>query len=81
MKLHISGIDALRKFIDALTTKQAHQFIVVRTDDRQSYQPSGKRGFIVELYDSEDYYIEAWDLNDKTYTLDEAKKVLGLDDE
>ena len=81
MKAYITGIEALAKFIDALTTQQSHQFIVVRTDEYQSQQESNERGFIVELYDSESHYIEAWDLNDKTYTLDEAKKLLEIDDE
>jgi hypothetical protein len=81
MKLYITGIDAVSKFIDALTTKQADQFIVVRTDEYQSHLSSDKRGFIVEIYDNESHYIEAWDLNDKTYTLDEAKKLLGVLDE
>lgn len=78
MSLNIYGIDALTKFIDALTTQQSHQFIVVRTDSHQAYLPSNERGFIVELYDDESHYIETWDLNNKTYTLDEAQKVLGL---
>lgn len=81
MRLNIYGVEALTKFLDALTTQQSRQFIVVRTDSHQAYLKSNERGFIVELYDNEDYYIEAWDLNQKTYTLDEAKKLLELDDE
>lgn len=81
MRLNIYGIEALTKFIDAMTTQQSHQFIVVRTDSYQAYLPSNKRGFIIELYDDESHYIEAWDLNDKTYTLEEAKKYLGIKDD
>lgn len=80
MKLNVYGIEALTKFLDAMTTQQADQFIVVRTDSYQAYQPSDKRGFIVELYDNENHYIEAWDLTDKTYTLEEAKEILQLND-
>jgi hypothetical protein len=77
MTLHIVGIEALTKLLDALTTKQSHSFITVQTDDLQSHLPSDKRGFIVDIYDREDYYIEAWDLNkERTYTLDEVKEML-----
>lgn len=81
MKLNVYGIEALTKFIDAMTTQQADQFIVVRTDSYQAHQPSNKRGFIVELYDDENHYIEAWDLNDKTYTLDEAREILKINND
>lgn len=81
MRLNIYGIEALTKFIDAMTTQQSHQFIVVRTDSHQAYLPSNERGFIIEIYDSESHYIEAWDLNNKTYTLDEAKEILELNND
>lgn len=81
MKLNIYGIEALIKFIDAMTTQQSDQFIVVRTDSHQAYLPSNERGFIVELYDSENHYIEVWDLNDRTYTLEEAKEYLEIKDD
>jgi pyruvate-formate lyase-activating enzyme len=76
MTLNIIGIEALAKFIDAMTNKQDYNFYVIHTDGHQSYQPSDKRSFIVEIYDKEEHYVESWDLNQKTYTLEEAKRIL-----
>jgi hypothetical protein len=80
MRLNVYGIEALTKFLDAMTTQQAHQFIVVRTDSHQAYLPSNERGFIIEVYDSENHYIETWHLNDKLFTLQEAKEHLGTEE-
>lgn len=76
MTLNIIGIEALAKFIDAMTNKQDYNFYVIQTDDYQSYQPSDKRSFIVNIYDKEEHYVESWDLNQRTYTLEEAKRIL-----
>jgi hypothetical protein len=81
MTLHVVSIDALAYLIDALTTKQEGYMIVIKTDDYQSQLKADDRSFIVEVLDAENHYIEQWDLNQRTYTLEEAKSILNLSDD
>ncbi|MFA6690818.1 MAG: hypothetical protein WCR98_02440 [Saccharofermentanales bacterium] len=55
MRVHLLGIDAVSKVVDAVTSKTHDYVVVIRTDSYQSHVTSDKRGFIVDVHYSEDY--------------------------
>lgn len=80
IKLNIKTIENVAKLIDSLTDKNYNYTFHVWCDEFQSLQKPQDRWFTVEIADLNDgqrFILD--DENAATYTLDEAKEILGIE--
>jgi hypothetical protein len=80
ISLNIRTIENVAKLIDSLTDRNHTYTFHVWCDEYQSLQKPQDRWFTVEIADLNDGQRFLYDYeNENYYTLDEAKKILGID--